>query len=217
MSEEIGEKLTYKQRAFLEAYLECWNASEAARRAGYNGKSNVAGPQLLANLSIRQAIRERLNGMQMSANEVLNRLSEHARGDMGDFLDIGPMGFTIDLDSAKKRGLTHLIKKVKLRTQTSVSKDGTEVETHDMEIELYSAQEALALLGKAHGLFKDKVDITSAGEKLSGGISDDGFNRAISSLADVLRESIPGKDANQKGAMGSPEQAPVAGATDEGG
>lgn len=96
----------------------------------------------------------------MSADEVLLRLAQHARGDMGDFLDIGSMGFVIDLDSAKKKGLTHLIKKVKLRTQTSTSKEGIETETHYMEIELYDAQAALVQLGRYHKLFTDKQEVT---------------------------------------------------------
>ena len=88
------------------------------------------------------------------------RLAEHARGDMGDFLDITSMGFVVDLDKAKEKGLTHLIKKVKMRTQTTVAKDGIETETHDTEIELYDAQAALVQLGRHHALFTDKSDIT---------------------------------------------------------
>ena len=38
--EAVGEDgLTDKQRAFVSQYLICWNASEAARRAGYSVKS----------------------------------------------------------------------------------------------------------------------------------------------------------------------------------
>ena len=35
------EPLTAQQRRFVAAYLECLNASEAARRAGYKTKANV--------------------------------------------------------------------------------------------------------------------------------------------------------------------------------
>src|SRR5690606_35612738 len=30
-------KLTAKQRRFIDEYLRCWNATEAAQRAGYKG------------------------------------------------------------------------------------------------------------------------------------------------------------------------------------
>jgi hypothetical protein len=78
----------------------------------------------------------------MSADEVLARLSEHARGDMGDLL--GPSGMVLDLQTAKERGLTHLIKSLNW-TQ------------HGLRIELYDAQSALVQLGKAHGLFVDRT------------------------------------------------------------
>lgn len=34
-----GNKLTGKQRKYAEAYVQCWNKAEAARRAGYSTKS----------------------------------------------------------------------------------------------------------------------------------------------------------------------------------
>ena len=33
------KKLTAKQSRFIEAYLECWNATQAAKRAGYSEKT----------------------------------------------------------------------------------------------------------------------------------------------------------------------------------
>lgn len=71
--------LTNKRRVFVEQYLQCWNASEAARRAGYAHRSE--GPRLLSNADIQVYINLRLADMQMSADEVLNRLADHARDD----------------------------------------------------------------------------------------------------------------------------------------
>jgi phage terminase small subunit len=134
--------LTDKQRAFVEHYLVCWNASEAARRASYTGKANVVGPRLLANVSIQAAIQERLSALAMSADEVLARLTAQARGSMTDFLDDDGK---IDLAQAREHGALHLIK------SRSVTKDGE-------RIELYDAQNALELLGKYHRLWTDKVE-----------------------------------------------------------
>ena len=64
----------------------------------------------------------RLTELQASADEVIRRLSDQARGDMGDFLDISSVSFQIDLNKAKELGLTHLIKKVKQRTTTILGK-----------------------------------------------------------------------------------------------
>lgn len=54
--------LNARQKAFVLAYRECGNATEAARRAGYSGKAatlGVTGHQLLRNPKIRNEL-ERL-------------------------------------------------------------------------------------------------------------------------------------------------------------
>ncbi len=144
--------LSDKQQAFINEYLQCWNASEAARRAGYNGKSNVVGPRLLANVSIKAAIRERLDALTMSADEVLVRLTEIARGNMAHF--INPHSLTVDLVEAQKNGKLHLIKKVKYVTRTD-----NDSQTETIEFELYDAQSALVQLGKMHGLFTGRIKV----------------------------------------------------------
>src|SRR5262245_59115390 len=78
--------LSPKQQAFVEYYLTTWNGAEAARRAGYNTKPNVQGARMLANASIQAAIQARLAELKMAADEVLTRITEQARGSMGDFL-----------------------------------------------------------------------------------------------------------------------------------
>lgn len=152
--------LTYRQRAFVEEYLTCWNASESARRAGYKGDANTVGPRLLANVGIRAAIEQRLQEKAMGADEVLARLAEHARGDLGDFLDISSMSFQVDLSGAVEKGITHLIKKVKQRTTTTLSKEGVETETSDVEVELYDAQAALVHIGRHLKLFTEQAEIS---------------------------------------------------------
>lgn len=114
---------------------------------------------MMTNDDIKAAIQERLAERKLSANEVLDKLSDQARGDMGDFLDITPMGFVVDLDKAVQAGKTHLIKRIRQHTVTTVMKDGTENESHTIEFELYDAQAALGLLGKHHKLFTDQNEI----------------------------------------------------------
>jgi phage terminase small subunit len=140
-----------EQKAFIEHYLECWNATRAAEKADYGGDDNAlaaAGSRLLRNVKIRRRIQERLNTKAMTADEVLARLSEHARGNIGDLLD--PSGMVLDLGAAKEAGLTRLIKSI------SWTKSG-------VRVEMYDAQAALALLGKAHALFTDKHETTIGG------------------------------------------------------
>lgn len=138
--------LNNRQRVFVEEYLRCWNASEAVRRAGYKGKPNVRGAQLLANVSIAEAIAHRLSELQMSANEVLVRLTEQARSSMADFVD--PRLNKIDLVEAERRGKLHLIKSFRRSTG----------KTETVAIELYDAQAALVTLGKHLKLFAEETE-----------------------------------------------------------
>ena len=85
----MAEKLTPKQRAFADAYIECGNASEAIRRAGYSVKNaNVKGTQILANPSISAYIAERMQPTEekriASADEVLRFFSAVMRGEVKD-------------------------------------------------------------------------------------------------------------------------------------
>lgn len=157
---------TNRQRLFVEEYLQCWNGSEAARRAGYTGKADVIAARLLGKVSIQERVKQRLSEKAMTADEVLQRLAEHARGDMGDFIDIESMSFSLDLQKAKELGLTRLIKKVRDRVVMTSNKDGEETETHVLEIELYDAKSALDTLAKYHGLLVDRTDITSGGQPI---------------------------------------------------
>ena len=148
-------KLTAKQTAFVEHYLTCWNATEAARRAGYSAHTaNQQGPRLLVNVGIEVAIAARLSELKMSADEVLTRLSDQARANMDDFV----VGDYLNLERARDRGKMHLIKKLKVRTTTISKPEGEDVETHDVEVELYDAQAALVHLGRHHKLFTDKIE-----------------------------------------------------------
>ena len=153
---------TKRQRVFVEEYLQCWNATEAAKRAGY-AHPNKQGPRLLVNVGISEIITKRIAEKAMSADEVLLRLGDMARGDIGKFMDIESMSFNLALENAKELGLTHLIKKVKQRTTITQKKDGDEEENHWIELELHDSQSALVHLGKHHKLFTEKIDVQHEG------------------------------------------------------
>ena len=71
-------KLTTKRIAFVEHYLACWNATEAARRAKYK-HPNVQGPRLLVDVGIQTYKQARLDEMCMTADEAMTRLATGAR------------------------------------------------------------------------------------------------------------------------------------------
>lgn len=137
--------LNTKQTVFVEEYLKCWNSSEAARRAGYNGRSNQIGSRLLTNVDIKAQIDERIAELKMSTDEVLIRLAEQARGSLAEFTDVQLMA---DL---KDHPRAHLIKHL----TTDVYEDKLGKLHYKTKFELYDAQAALVHIGKAHGLFNN--------------------------------------------------------------
>jgi phage terminase small subunit len=166
--------LTVKQRDFVEQYLICLNASEAARRAKYSertagsmGHENLKKPEIAAAISAGFALRA------MPADEVLARLADMARGSADDFVAVHPSPLTtidgepikdvqgnpivrsfpsLDLEKARERGMLHLIKKVSYTA-------------HGPSVELYDAQAALALLAKHHALLVERLEHSGPGGK----------------------------------------------------
>lgn len=153
--------LTPKQEAFINEYFQCWNATQAAIRAGYSEKTaRSIGAENLTKPDIQDAIRARMSEVAMSANEVLSRLTEIARGDMGDFIDDNSL--SVNIKAAQAKGKMPLVKKVKYVTRVE---DDSQTDT--VEFELYDKLKAIELLGKIHGMFVNNIDVTSGGEKLN--------------------------------------------------
>ena len=151
--------LTDRQQAFVVEYVKIWNASEAARRAGYTGDANTVGPRLLANVGVSAAIERFKAEHIMSAEEVQVELTRQARSDIGDFLQQNGDVVTVDLAKAVEAKKTGLIKKLsQTRTVRTRGEDDTE-ETVSTTIELYDKQTALVQVGKIHKLFTDKSEI----------------------------------------------------------
>lgn len=85
-------KLTLKQKAFADFYIECGNASEAARRAGYSGKTaNRIATENLSKPVIKKYIEEQLKKMDServaTSEEVMKFLTSVMRGEVKDQLE----------------------------------------------------------------------------------------------------------------------------------
>ena len=152
-------KLTAKQQVFINAYMvNGFNATRAALSAGYskNG-ARQQGHVLLTNIDIQSEIKRLMQTFIMPAEEVLSRLTEHARGDLGDLWD--ETTGQVDWQQARALGKTGLIKRIKHKTSRVTRDDGTDVETFEDEIELHNPQVALQMIGKYYGQFADKLNI----------------------------------------------------------
>lgn len=128
-------KLTPKQKAFAEYYIETGNATEAARKAGYKGKNlNRIASENLTKLDIKNYIDGKMKELEdqriAKADEVLKYLTRVIRGEeteqvvvtenIGDFM--------------------------------------SEARVINKELSAKDKIKAAELLGKRYRLFVDKVD-----------------------------------------------------------
>lgn len=159
--------LNDRQTVFVEEYLKTFNATQAAIAAGYSPRTAYSvGWENLRKPEISSAISKRLSDTAMSADEVMRRLGEQARGNMGDFWNIPAEGEPVlKLAGEKAKDKLHLIKKLKVKTTTKTiiptESEPIEIKTTEIDFELYDAQAALDKIGRHHKLFTDKIESTS--------------------------------------------------------
>lgn len=155
--------MTNRQRVFIEEYLRCWNATEAALRAGYSERTAYSiGQENLKKPEIAAVIEFRLAEKHLSSDEALSLLADMARGDLGEFMDVTPSGFVLDLlndDGSRKN--TRLIRKIKQKVTTFLAKKESDEDREiiETEIELYDAQAAIDKVLRVAGKYKDTLDL----------------------------------------------------------
>jgi phage terminase small subunit len=132
--------LTRRQKVFLAEYLRCWNATAAAREAGYAYPNSQAWAILL-NLVASGYLREAMKKLDMTQNEVLARLAAITRGNVCDFID---RRGRVVLKAVKDHG--YAVKKV------TRNRDGS------CSVELHDPLRALEIIGKALGMFSERTD-----------------------------------------------------------
>lgn len=184
----MSDGLTDKQQAFVEHYLTCWNAAEAARRAGYAEKNaRFIGAENLTKLNISAKIQARLVEMKMGADEVLARLSDQSRASVTPFLVTNeqgtPTGFNLGPDRP-----THLVKKVSI-TDKGIS------------FEVYDAQAALALMAKHHGLLVERHEHTWHATLKQQGYDPDAIKQQLVTAA-IAALSISDRRDDERGDSG---------------
>lgn len=85
----MRDKLTPKQKAFADYYIECGNATEAATKAGYSkGSARQIGTENLSKPSISAYIAERTKPTEQkriaTADEVMEFLTAVMKGEVKD-------------------------------------------------------------------------------------------------------------------------------------
>ena len=149
--------MTQKQKRFIEEYLIDLNATQAAIRAGYSphtakdiGCENLAKPNIAA--AVSQAMAERSRRTGINQDRVLQELARIGFAKITDVVD--PETAKIRPDASDDD--LACIQSIKIKP----SEFGTE-----REVKLYDKKSALVDLGKHLGLFKDKVELKTRGQR----------------------------------------------------
>lgn len=130
--------------------------------------ARAAAARLLANVSISAEIQSHLKEKAMSADEVLARLADHGRADIGEYLDGSGRP---NIARMKADGATHLIKEIRVTRRTTTKKDEeTVVEITDLK--LHDAQAAIVHIGRHHVLFTDKKEVNGQIEHEYGSLAE---------------------------------------------
>lgn len=203
--------LTRKQLFFCEYYLQTLNARKSALKAGYTVASVTStGSVLLSSPNVKNYLSQRFADLTMKPNEILGRLTDIARGDIGDYLkttqtaesDVPVIydgkilpGIYIDIAAALRDGNTARIKSFKR------SKGETVIELHD-------PIKAMELIGKHQRMFVERVENVDKTPRNANDLPDDDLAAIAGAAIDILHE----RSRMQNAASGEAETPDV---TDE--
>ena len=151
----MHRKLTPKQGRFVEEYLVCGNASEAARRAGStNAASNNSGYQFLQSPAVRAAIDARRTELAQRA-EVDQEAVVRAIANVA-FLDVADIAV---MDVNRPEDL------MAVNRPARGAIDGWKWDANgNLTLQLGDRSKALEMLGRRFGLFAPmKVEIATDG------------------------------------------------------
>lgn len=159
--------LNPKQLRFVEEYLVDFNATAAARRAGYSDRTaQEQSSRLLSNVMVQaeiQSAREKQSQRtEITADRVLKEMALIAFSDLDQILDFSGEEPRLkpanQIPASAKKALSSV--KVK-RYLEGKGDDARTVEV--TEFKLWSKDAALEKLGKHLGIFKDQVEHSGAG------------------------------------------------------
>ena len=160
----VLQPLSKRDRKTLDEYFKSgMNATQAwmvTHPSAEYDSARASASKWLTKSNVKAEIEARLVASQMSADEAIARISDIAKGDIAQIMDVSSVGFNLDMAKAKELGLTKLIKKVKQKTTIYQAKGESEEdrEVTELEVELYSAHEALRDIAKIHGRYSQRED-----------------------------------------------------------
>lgn len=151
-----GKTLTTHEAMFCLRYIIHWNASLAAKEAGYSVRSaKEIGYENLTKPHIQAEIQRLMDAMAMSAQEVLARLTAQGRANMAEIVE--PYDVPILDKEGKHVGnrQSFRLKKGALERHGHLIKAIAPTRSGDFKFELHDPQKAQELIGRHRNMFKD--------------------------------------------------------------
>ena len=115
--EKDYNKLTEKQKRFIDYYVETANATESAKRAGYSSKTakNIGAENLTKlNYFIQERLQQLENNRIASQEEVLQYLTKVMRGEEKDQFGLdASLKIEQNVQNYLEKDMVHLKKKLK--------------------------------------------------------------------------------------------------------
>lgn len=129
--------LNIKQEKFCIEFCKDFNATAAARRSGYSEKTaynigweNVRKPEIKARIA------ELLKELSMKPEEIKKRLSDIARGDMGDYIIAVPTPYTPQVKVSLNELISRLRREIEFEDNYAL-----EVNLVDKELEKHQKEQ----------------------------------------------------------------------------
>ena len=174
-AEPVLVPLSKRHQKVLKEYLISFSQVKAYQKAYPSvtyDSAKASAARLFADVNFKSHLQSRLDESHMSADEAVKRMTDQARADVGDIVDVEDDGFSFSIEKAKKAGKTSLIKKLKQKRTIFLAKKPEDEDrvVVEIEIELHDSQSALDKILRVHGKYKDNVDVTTNGEKVKGNI-----------------------------------------------
>jgi len=160
------KKVNPKQKEFIKHWFDCFNATEAAKRAGYSEKCAYdAGSRLQRDPEIKKEMdkiyQERKEQSTADAAYVINKLLAVTDADWSEYVMRGRIG----VDDIKEIPI-HIRKMIVSidRTETSYGRGDDRETTISYKFKLMDKTKCLELLGKTQGIFKDGVNVNHSAD-----------------------------------------------------
>ena len=162
MSEKKCQELTEKQKQFAVEYLVDFNATAAAKRAGYSAKTaSAAASRLLTNVKVQQLIKQEQDKLfertEIKVEDILENIACIAFYDVNDYIQLSGDGNIMSL-----KDISSLTKKQ--RKAVKSIKNGK----YGIEIEFDSRTKALEMLMDYYNVGKGAADENDDKEEITG-------------------------------------------------